>query len=256
MTDNMAAPERTFISYFDQRLRLNCDNALAADVRQSLEPFFEFSDDTSGTEPFIDVIAHPEEMDGKPEVSGEKIAVDSSLYKQLSSDGEMWKNGQRWTTRIVATDTWFRFDRSQRKVDVFQIDPERRLTDVVRLIKGLFTPALEIAGAIQLHSAGVVADDQVVLILGDMWQGKTTLLLELMGKFNVKQLSCDTVVVRPVGTDGIQARGWPSPFSMSHGTMCDHEALQKFIPKERRALDYNTLWKERKKTVLTSQQIV
>jgi thymidine kinase len=60
----------------------------------------------------------------------------------------------------------------------------------------------------------VVVDGQAILILGDMWQGKTTLLLEMLDQFDVKQLSCDTVVLTPTRADGgdakeVAADSWP-----------------------------------------------
>jgi hypothetical protein len=126
----------------------------------------------------------------------------------------------------------------------------------VRLIKGLFTPALESAGAVQLHSSAVTIDGGATLIIADMWQGKTTLLLEFLANFRAAQLSCDTVVLRVRPNDGFQVCGWPSPFSVSHGTLADHPSLYEFFPQERRSTPYDVLWSEGKKAVLTSQQVV
>jgi hypothetical protein len=87
-----------------------------------------------------------------------------------------------------------------------------------------------------------------------MWQGKTTVLLELLAGFEVDQLSCDTTCLTP-SAQGVSARGWPSPFSMSHGTMADHPRLHEHIPLNRRTLPYDQLWREGRKSVLTSREV-
>jgi hypothetical protein len=111
-------------------------------------------------------------------------------------------------------------------------------------------------GGVQLHSAAVTLEDgRGVLLLGDMWQGKTTLLLELLAGFRVNQLSCDTVVLLPEAGAGLSAHGWPSPFSVSHGSLSDHPELAVFFPESRRSVRYDELWREGKKTVLSSEQV-
>jgi hypothetical protein len=88
-----------------------------------------------------------------------------------------------------------------------------------------------------------------------MRQGKTTLLLELLSEFNVDQVSCDTVMLRVM--DGkLVCWGWPSPFSVSHGTLVDHAELAPYLPPEREGVSYEALWSEGKKSVLTSKEVV
>lgn len=249
---------KTTAAYGSCAISLVADEGTVRRVREELEPFFLFdSSIDAGARNAVTLRVHPEPLAARPDGAGREVKVDTSLYPHLASTGRYWGNDQRWTVRIDANDSWFVFDRTAQTADMFQPDGKRALTDAVRFIKGIATTAVEKAGAIQVHcAAAVTASGETVLLLGDMWQGKTTLLLELLSKFNVRQLSCDTVVLRPVGTDGIEAIGWPSPFSMSHGTMSDHAQLHPYIPEERKRLDYETLWREGRKSVLTSKQIV
>lgn len=55
---------------------------------------------------------------------------------------------------------------------------------------------------------------------------------------------------------GVAVRGWPSPFSVSHGTLSDHPPLYDHFPAERRKVPYEQLWKEGKKTILKSAEVV
>src|SRR5439155_15225336 len=116
-----------------------------------------------------------------PSGAGEGLDVDTSLYEHLASNGRRWGDDVHWTVRIDLTGSYFVFDREAARIDLYQPHFRSCLVDTVRLIKGIVTTGIEKNGAIQIHSAGVVLDDeQAVLIAGDMWQGKTTLLLELL----------------------------------------------------------------------------
>lgn len=243
------------VSYGSISLVLRSEAKLLEEIRAELEPFFKF-DNQDPSDPTLDFSIHSKPFMEIPTFPGQKISIDTSLYKHLASDGMRWGNEQQWLIRIDSTHSWFQFDAITKTVEMFQEDTNLQLIDGVRFIKGVVTSALEKAGAIQVHSSGVVADGKAVLLLGDMWQGKTTLLLELLSKFNVNQLSCDTVCLCPNSEGRIEARGWPSPFSISHGTMLDHKVLHPFIPNHRLNNDYSALWQEGKKAVLTTQQIV
>lgn len=186
------------------------------------------------------------------------VKVDTSLYKHLASEGERWDLDGAHLVRISLTGTIALVDRGRRTITVYQADADLLTRDATRLLKGLLTVALELSGGVQLHASGVVAEGKGVLLMGDMWQGKTTLLLELLREFNVSQLSCDTIALLPDphSASSVLAYGWPSPFSVSHGTLADNPALYEFFPAERRGVTYDTLWSEGKKTVLTSDQVV
>jgi hypothetical protein len=243
------------ISYGLISLILHSDAKLLKEMCTELEPFFEF-DSRNSSDPILNFFIHSRPFTKIPTTPGERILIDTSLYKHLASEGMRWGNEKQWLIRIDSTNSWLQFDAIAKTVEMFQEDTSLQSIDGIRFIKGVVTSGLEKTGAIQIHSSGVVIDGKAVLLFGDMWQGKTTLLLELLSKFNVSQLSCDTVCLCPNKEGGIEARGWPSPFSMSHGTMLDHKELHPFIPDSRLNTDYSTLWKEGKKTVLTTQQIV
>lgn len=240
-----------WIQYGEESLLVQCSKMVADNIEQALAPFFSVSAQSSKADALITIQLIPEPMQHKPTSPGQVLEVDTSLYKHLASSGRLWGDENHWQVHIELTDSWFSFDRNNQSVVMYQPDAAYALTDIVRLIKGLITTAVEQKGAIQLHASAVVTDAGATVILGDMWQGKTTLLLELLANFRVKQLSCDTIVINKA----LSVRGWPSPFSMSHGTMADHPQLHPYIPKERLSLSYDALWKEAKKSVLTSQQV-
>jgi hypothetical protein len=246
----------TVISFGPSSLQLNCSHDALAHIRQDLNPFFMFSDSSSGGVSIAALTLHPVAApDIIPNSPGVIVDVDTSLYKNLASAGRRWSVGNQTIVQIGLTNTILNFDSGTLTIDLWQTNEDAAHVDAVRTIKSLFTPALEKAGCVQLHSAGVVDEEGGILILGDMWQGKTTLLLEFLNSFSVSQLSCDTVVAWPT-EEGITARGWPSPFSMSHGTMSDHPQLYPFFPTDQMRVPYALRWKERKKTVLTSPEVV
>lgn len=245
------------IGYGPLRLGFVCDPGIARQVRDQLEPFFTFESTDPGASKFATLNVRLEPVsDFLLSGEGKIIDVDTSLYKRLASSGLRWGDDERFVIRIDLTDSHLRFDRTRSVIELWQPYPELAILDTVRTVKSLFTPALERVGCVQLHSAGVVDGQGGILILGDMWQGKTTLLLEFLAGFDVAQLSCDTVVAWERRDGGVTARGWPSPFSMSHGTMSDHPELYTHFPKEQRQVPYDQRWLERKKTVLTSAEVV
>ncbi len=242
--------------YMDLVAEVTASPEVLEACRSEMAPFFETEGEVPDITPFVSITVTQVELDPKPDSIGDVVKVDTSRYAHLTSDGMTWpQDADRWITRIDNTGSWFRFDKAQHRIEMFQPDPAKCLIDMPRLLKNLFTTALEDAGYVQLHSSGVLIDNQGVLILGDMWQGKTTLLMELLSKFDTRQLSCDTIVIGRRADGVLEARGWPSPFSMSHGTMADHPELHNRFPTERRSIEYSTLWKENKKTVLTSEEV-
>jgi hypothetical protein len=76
-----------------------------------------------------------------------------------------------------------------------------------------------------------------------------------LSEFDVAQLSCDTVVLSN-GAQGVEISGWPSPFSVSHGTQSDFPQLYPWFPQSRRSVEYGRLWEERQKSVLSSADVV
>lgn len=224
---------------------------------RDLGPFFAFETGAS-SEPLMKVELLEEPAPApyhRADSDGVEVQVDTSLYAHLASTGTRWQLEEGHLVRIDATGSLFEFQPERRAGRAWQEDGKRLALDTTRMLRGLFTQAVERAGGVQLHSAGVVVDGTGVLVVGDMWQGKTTLLLQLLSEFRVDQLSCDTVVVQADG-EHLQASGWPSPFSVNHGTLSDHPELGQCFPEDRRSTPYAVLWKERRKSVLTSQMVV
>lgn len=239
------------------QMALYLDSDLLSHTQKVLVPFFRFGiDDDKHVVATLRV--HTEEPLSRDLPTGEsqEIFVDTSLYVHQASKGQRWEHsGYSWV-RIEVTNTWVRIDKVECIMDLYQPSAEARYLETIRAIKGLFTAALEAGGSIQIHSSAVVGRGGAILILGDMWHGKTTLLLEMMAHFRVSQLSCDTVVLTSNPGGGILISGWPSPFSVSHGTIADFPELYSFFPPERSSVEYSYLWQERKKSVLSSLDVV
>lgn len=231
----------------------------------AVEPFFNIvrERDSDGADLLATICGRMEAYpaDLRPGDSGEQILVDTSLYTHLCSTGSRWQEDDKIIIRIQLADTWITINRSTGLVEIWQPDIERLVIEIERTLKSLLTVGSELSGAVQCHSAAATSSDNpdagAVLLFGDMWQGKTTVLLEVMEGFRVNQLSCDTTVIfRQDGLGDQPVHGWPSPFSVSHGTMSDHSALVEKIPVDRQTLDYDQLWREGKKSVFRSAEIV
>jgi len=251
--------ERYLIRYGPLTLCFSAPVPLASRVKAELEPFFTFAPyQGEAASPFatLRVFQQAPENSRIPTGQPTRLQVDTSLYKHLASEGLRWGGEGQYAIMIELTQTWVFLDKATAMVDVYQPNDNRCLTDTVRMIKSLYTPALELAGGIQLHGSAVTGQGGCILILADMWHGKTTLLLELLAQFNVSQLSCDTVILTDSPNEGIHVAGWPSPFSVSHGTLADFPELYPHFPVDRTRTRYQVLWEERKKSVLTSSEIV
>lgn len=247
------------LEYAGIRIGLEAPAPIVEAVTSELAPFFRFRPAGAGR-PLLSLHVReaplPEAVRQQTWDSGEEVAVDTSLYAHLASAGRRWRLDEGLLVRIDATATHFHFRDRPRQVSLYQPRRDLAIRDAVRAVKSLITPAVELAGGVQLHAAAVCRRRAASLILGDMWQGKTTLLLELLAEFEVDQLSCDTTVLLPRPDGSIRAHGWPSPFSVSHGTLADHAQLGRFFPPERRGADYDQLWREGRKTVLASEEVV
>ncbi|HXA16694.1 MAG TPA: hypothetical protein VN380_06875 [Thermoanaerobaculia bacterium] len=255
----MTSGESRFLSIGPLTIGLHLPPAIENDVRRELEPFIEISRDRPDGALLVELDLRLEAVtrEWRDATDGESMRVDTSLYKHLASDGLRFPVPGGYVVRIELTQTHAFFESERKRVSVYQPDASLLVLDGVRTIKSLFTPAVERHGGVQLHAAAVTVDDgRAVLLLGDMWQGKTTLLLELLSQFHVQQLSCDTVVLLPSAGGGVSAHGWPSPFSVSHGTLSDHPELASFFSDQRRSVPYDTLWREGKKTILSSHDVV
>lgn len=251
-------PEAT-LTFSNLALGLSGPEEIMDAIRCEVEPFFHIGPRGGPTAVNLSLATEdPASIAARCEGPGVTVPVDTSLYAHLTSTGTRWGSprSDRWVVRVDATGTYVVFDRGAAHIKVVQPAPEMLVRDGVRLVKGLLTAGLESHGSIQVHASGVTTRDGGVLLLGEMWHGKTTLLLDLLNEFQTRQLSCDTVVLRDEEDGAVSAHGWPSPFSVSHGTLADHPAVYDAIPPERRALSYDALWREGKKSVLRSSEVV
>lgn len=230
--------------------------AVLAEMARDTEPFFDPPVDAPAPvlRLVIELSAPGPALATSLQRPGTPVAVDSSLYPHLKSAGTWWGGPDEWWVRIEATGSVFAFARAE-GATLFQPEAGLAIRDAVRLVKSVLTVAAENRGAVQLHASAVDTERGAVVLIGDMWQGKTTLLLELLAEFEADQVSCDTVVVR-AHAGGVELSGWPSPFSVSHGTLVEHAQLAARLPPERQGVPYDTLWREGKKVVLTSREVV
>lgn len=245
------------VAHAGLEVELLAPEATGAAIEAALAPFFAVRPGPSPTARVrLELVAgDPPDGERAPGRDGVAVAVDTSLYAHQASTGTRWELRGGHLVRIDATGTLVLVRRGERLVRAWQPDARALELDGIRALRGLFTQGAEAGGAVQLHAAGVVADGRGILVVGDMWQGKTTLLLELLSSFRLDQLSCDTTVVRVEPDGRLFAAGWPSPFSVSHGTLADHPELGAHFPPARRGTAYATLWAEGKKAVLTSRQV-
>ena len=249
------------VQYAGLTINLEANDDLAEMVEREIEPFFSVrvapKKATSIANLALLCTPLPSELAECQNTEPRVVPVDTSLYKHLASDGRRWDLKDGHLVKIDLTGTYGHFEPGRGSIALYQPETLLMVRDAIRLLKGLITVSVEHQGGVQLHSSSVVADGRGVLLLGDMWQGKTTLLLDMLSEFHVQQLSCDTtVLMSEAGGGRIAAYGWPSPFSVSHGTLADHPELYEFFPHERKDVNYATLWDEGKKAVLTSDQVV
>ncbi|UXY15801.1 hypothetical protein N8I74_01935 [Chitiniphilus purpureus] len=249
------------VDYAGLTVNLCAFDEVAQSIRAEVQPFFVLQSGSNSESCVANLTLNlaplPTEIAELLVHEPRLLQVDTSLYVHLASEGLRWDFDNQHVIRITLTGTYAVIDIERSRITLYQPEQTLLTRDAIRLLKGLFTVFVEDCGGVQLHSSSVVADGKGVLLLGDMWQGKTTLLLEMLREFNVQQLSCDTTVLMP-NTKGNQicAYGWPSPFSVSHGTLADHPELYEFFPEERKGVNYEQLWADGKKSVLTSEQVV
>lgn len=247
------------IKYADLSASIIAPKYVVNRLKDELSPFFKFDFASDAVSLFHLVVrqepcAEPIATSYLRYEVATSVAVDTSLYKHLASNGKRWGSDLEFCVEIELYGTIIYFERKSNRISLFQQNAEYLAIDTIRTLKSLFTLSLERTGAIQVHSAAAVIDNKAVLLLGDMWQGKTTILLELLSKFKAGQLSCDTLVIRS-NPNGVVASGWPSPFSASHGTILHHKELHHALPAERHHIGYSRLWTEGRKSVLTSKDI-
>lgn len=249
------------ISYFSDfnPLEINAPDFIIKDIENKLSPFINIQDPTRyQSEVSIQSFQEePEQNFIDKAAQGKDIVIDASLYKELSSAGKRYDiNQDEYIISIKATGSLFLFNRKKKTIKIFNSNLEALSKDTLRLIKSLISLQCELSGAIMMHaSCIVVGNNESVLFLGDSRNGKTTILLEALTKFEGTMLSCDTSLIE-IRDNDVRVRGWPSNFSVSFGTMHDFKDLSGFLTSEKAALSYTNAWKIYDKHVLDTKKVI
>jgi hypothetical protein len=116
----------------------------------------------------------------------------------------------------------------------FEIDLERRTANiyisedsriqVIDFIRDLVIKKEEYNGSLILHASGVVSNQCGIAIVGSKGAGKSTLMLDLMGKGGFQYLSGDKLILR-IEENNIKAYGWPDYPHVGIGTIIGHKNL-------------------------------
>lgn len=221
-----------------------------------LEPFLARRDGEEGVTIEAVQVETPERLRAALVEAGREVVIDASLYVDLQSLGRRVDCPSGYAIHIDKTRSTCVFQPGRRRIQVLNGDEAALARDTVRILKSLVSLHAEARGAIMVHSSGVVLrDGRTVLFPGDSRNGKTTVLLEALTRFDGDMLSCDTCMLR-VAAGRLAARGWPSNFSVSIGTMYDYDVLTPMLPEDRRGLDYGEAWAIFDKHVLDAKQVV
>ncbi|MFF0659401.1 hypothetical protein [Micromonospora tulbaghiae] len=95
---------------------------------------------------------------------------------------------------------------------------------LVEFIRDIVLKAAERGGAVQLHAACAARDGRAVAIVGAKGAGKSTMMLDLVGRHGFRLVSGDKILVEWAG-DGLTVRGWPDFPHLGVGTILGHPAL-------------------------------
>jgi hypothetical protein len=234
------------------------DVSVLKKVVASLDPFIQGIDKSVSSPAFsiqlLQSVA-PDLLCNALKAATEEFDVDTSLYADLCSKGRRVGAENVYAIWIVTTDSVCIFDRINATVIVFNSHATQLELDGKRILKSLIALSMENAGRLVVHASGLHSDSGCTLLAGDSRNGKTTLLLEGLTNFNTDMLSCDTCVL-DMSTTEPWARGWPSNFSLSLGTLFDYASLQDFVPSDDRGKTYTQAWDIYPKRVLDTPQVV
>lgn len=197
--------------------------------------------------------AAPLEICDRVRTEGERIEIDASLYPTATS-GFRLATDDGHLVLIEKTGSLCVLRPEERIAGIFNPSGENLEQDLMRLVKSLISLHCEAQGMAILHASGVVTNGGCVLFAGDSRNGKTTTLLESMAGFEVAMLSCDTTIVSAAGS-ALWARGWPSNFSVSIGTMLDFTDLHPHLEPQMRELGYVEAWGIHPKHVLDTHAV-
>lgn len=256
--DGLETPSKTSFSHGATRIDVATNSeSLISDMASLFEPFLVMA--AVGNASDVTVVALLGELKGSYEGlfdCGIEIVVDASLYPTRTNARRVELNDETHAVRIDATGTVCLVSRTGGTVHLVQPDKDLLRLDTERLIKGLATTLAECRGELVLHSSGVVTPKgHAILFPGDSRNGKTTLLLHALQHFDVSMLSCDTTFLSMTEA-GLRARGWPSNFSLSTGTLHDFDFLQPLMTFEQRQMTYSEAWSIYPKEVLNTHDVL
>jgi hypothetical protein len=101
---------------------------------------------------------------------------------------------------------------------------EDSLTQVIDLIRDLIIKTEEHRGTLILHAAGAVYKGHALALVGSKGAGKSTFLLDLVGRRGMGFLSGDKLFLR-MEENRILAYGWPDYPHLGYGTILGHPRL-------------------------------
>lgn len=238
-------------------INTNCEAVLSS--LDKLKPFIYSVDDTSDKTLLTLYTYQATISDDLVEFvknNGRKVKVDTSLYVNLCSDGLRYDADSFYIVYIEKTKSLFVFKKNVNVIYLINNEISSLCLDTARIIKSLISIQEELNNKLMLHASGVIIEkNKGLLLCGDSRNGKTSILLELISKFKTDVLSCDTSIVSKKD-NGITARGWPSNFSVSTGTMFDYECLAPLIPDDRKNLTYRQAWEIYDKYVVDTFDVV
>lgn len=255
----VAAEGEEVLGYFDGVYGLAGPPAMRERISERIAPFISDGAASVGATCAPDVTISgvaapaPLELCDRVRSEGERIEIDASLYPSATA-GFRLAADDGILVLVEKTGSLCVLRPDERIAGVFNPTAENLELDLTRLAKSLVSLHCEARGMAMLHASGVVTSGGCVLFAGDSRNGKTTTLLESMAGFDLALLSCDTSIVSETGS-GLRARGWPSNFSVSIGTMLDFPDLHPHLDPSMRELGYAEAWGIHPKHVLDTHAV-
>lgn len=256
---NINVESNFFIEYMDSLIEIKTNqNDLIRFIDKKISPFFDvFNMNTYEKKCDLSLfIARNASIELKPLLdNGFEITIDTSMYEEQKSNGIRVDYDDGYIIYVNKTESFFVFCTQTNEVYLFNDNLDLLVRDAIRFIKSITSILCEKKQSLMLHASGAILDkNNAILFLADARNGKTTILLEMLTKFKTNILSCDTIFLRSEKDDLI-ARGWPSNFSISKGTLHDYSELNELIPDGCVNLTYNQAWDIHKKYVLDTNDV-
>jgi hypothetical protein len=242
------------LSYLDEHFAVHGPDEIVERVAARLAPFVTRGPSRPGATEVHAVAGRHDALLARTLAEGREVVVDASLYDS-NSLGRRLDLEDGHLVAIERTGTLCAFLPGAGVVVVLQPDARVLESELSRTVKAVITAGCERRGCVVVHASGVVTPAGTTLFTGDSRNGKTTILLEALSAFDTSMLSCDTCVLR-AGPGGVTARGWPSNFSVSIGTIHDYPVLHALADAEHRELTYTQAWAIHPKHVLDTHDVI